>query len=588
MKKEKSNLNTYITMTPEFAYFLKVNVAIVLFYAFYRLLFYKDTFFNLRRAVLLIFLGIALVYPLLDIQEWLKAREPITGVMLLYSDILPEATATPGAKTIQATNWAELFRTVGLGVYWLGVVVLLVRFFLQLGSILLLAYRSRRALVHNTEVCVLDKPAGPFSFFKLTFLHPESHSGKEIDEILTHEGTHASQWHSVDVIVCELISIVCWVNPFVWLLKREVRHNLEYLADNTVIQLGYDSKSYQYHLLGLAHHQAAATLYNSFNVLHLKNRISMMNKKRSRGIGRAKYLLLFPLTALLMLLSNCMQKTSDSQEEAATEDLTVKPAGESTPAASEATPTAKVWTEEELGKVLTVVEVMPKFPGGEGELLKFIATNIKYPQEAQEKGITGRVICAFVVTKEGDIVNAEVLKGIDPQLDEEAIRVIYRMPKWAPGTQRGEPVAVKYTIPITYRLSNPTPAGKKVELASDVAKRGEALLDDKFDPKNPVYKVVEVMPKFPGGDSELLKFIGKNIKYPKECKEKGIEGRVILAFTVGKDGGLSDYEILRGVDPLLDAEAIRVIQTMPKWAPGTQEGKPVNVRYTVPVTYRLQ
>lgn len=283
-----------------------------------------------------------------------------------------------------------------------------------------------------------------------------------------------------------------------------------------------------------------------------------------------------------------MQKTSDSQEEAATEDLTVKPAGESTPAASEATPTAKVWTEEELGKVLTVVEVMPKFPGGEGELLKFIATNIKYPQEAQEKGITGRVICAFVVTKEGDIVNAEVLKGIDPQLDEEAIRVIYRMPKWAPGTQRGEPVAVKYTIPITYRLSNPTPAGKKVELASDVAKRGEALLDDKFDPKNPVYKVVEVMPKFPGGDSELLKFIGKNIKYPKECKEKGIEGRVILAFTVGKDGGLSDYEILRGVDPLLDAEAIRVIQTMPKWAPGTQEGKPVNVRYTVPVTYRLQ
>lgn len=81
----------------------------------------------------------------------------------------------------------------------------------------------------------------------MVFLHPESHSDKETDEILTHECTHVSQWHSIDVILSEMMCMACWFNPFVWLLKREVRHNLEYLADNTVIQSGYDSKSYQYH-----------------------------------------------------------------------------------------------------------------------------------------------------------------------------------------------------------------------------------------------------------------------------------------------------------------------------------------------------
>ena len=290
-------------MTPEFAYFLKVNVAFVLFYAFYRLLFYKDTFFKLRRASLLAFFGLALLYPLLNIQEWVKEQEPMTEVIQIYSAMLPEMTVTP--EVVVKTDWKGILLSASSYMYWGVMALLFVRFFIQLSSILLLAYRSRRTVIHGVPVYRLDKPAGPFSFFKMIFIHPESHSEKEIDEILTHECTHVFQWHSVDVMICELITVICWVNPFAWLLKREVRHNLEYLADNTVIQSGYDCKSYQYHLLGLAHHyQAAATLYNSFNVLHLKNRISMMNKKRSHGIGRTKYLIFIPLAAFLMLLSN--------------------------------------------------------------------------------------------------------------------------------------------------------------------------------------------------------------------------------------------------------------------------------------------
>jgi protein TonB len=108
--------------------------------------------------------------------------------------------------------------------------------------------------------------------------------------------------------------------------------------------------------------------------------------------------------------------------------------------------------EESAQTIFTVVEEMPMFPGGDTELLKFISKSIKYPVIAQENGVQGRVICTFVVNRDGSVVDAEVVRGVDPSLDKEAIRVIGTMPKWAPGKQRGKPVRVKYTVPITFRL----------------------------------------------------------------------------------------------------------------------------------------
>lgn len=607
-------------MTPEFAYLLKVNVAFVLFYAFYRLFFYKDTFFKLRRAILLAFFGLALFYPLLNIQDWVRQQEPIADVIYMYSAMLPEATAkADAAASVDWYGW--LLGSLGF-IYWGIVAFLCGRFLVQLSSILWLAHTSERVVIHETPVYALRKAAGPFSFFRMVFLHPESHSDKETDEILTHECTHVSQWHSIDVILSEMMCMACWFNPFVWLLKREVRHNLEYLADNTVIQSGYDSKSYQYHLLGLAHHQSVTTLYNSFNVLHLKNRIMMMNKKRSPGIVRTKYLIFIPLVGILMLLSNIE----------AVARLTVRLANEAT--VSNAMVTATGILVDETGQpligasvvvkggkertitdkkgafslevpanailrcsyqgresqevlaadmtnnthlslssksremneqVFTVVEKMPSFPGGDTELLKYIATNIKYPKESQDNGEQGRVICSFIVGRDGSVNNPEVLRGVTPLLNEEAVRVINTMPRWNPGMQRGKAVAVKYTVPITFRLKSPVEEAKEETLT-----------------------VVDVMPQYPGGDRELLKFIAQSIKYPTDAQEAGVQGRVICSFVVDKKGNIVEPKIIRGIDPSLDAEALRVIGMMPRWTPGRQDGKAVRVLYTVPITFRLQ
>lgn len=607
-------------MTPEFAYLLKVNVAFVLFYAFYRLFFYKDTFFKLRRAILLAFFGLALFYPLLNIQDWVRQQEPIADVIYMYSAMLPEATAkADAAASVDWHGW--LLGSLGF-IYWGIVAFLCGRFLVQLSSILWLAHTSERVVIHETPVYALRKAAGPFSFFRMVFLHPESHSDKETDEILTHECTHVSQWHSIDVILSEMMCMACWFNPFVWLLKREVRHNLEYLADNTVIQSGYDSKSYQYHLLGLAHHQSVTTLYNSFNVLHLKNRIMMMNKKRSPGIVRTKYLIFIPLVGILMLLSNIE----------AVARLTVRLANEAT--VSNAMVTATGILVDETGQpligasvvvkggkertitdkkgafslevpanailrcsyqgresqevlaadmtnnthlslssksremneqVFTVVEKMPSFPGGDAELLKYIATNIKYPKESQDNGEQGRVICSFIVGRDGSVNNPEVLRGVTPLLNEEAVRAINTMPRWNPGMQRGKAVAVKYTVPITFRLKSPVEEAKEETLT-----------------------VVDVMPQYPGGDRELLKFIAQSIKYPTDAQEAGVQGRVICSFVVDKKGNIVEPKIIRGIDPSLDAEALRVIGMMPRWTPGRQDGKAVRVLYTVPITFRLQ
>lgn len=128
--------------------------------------------------------------------------------------------------------------------------------------------------------------------------------------------------------------------------------------------------------------------------------------------------------------------------------------------------------------------------------------------------------------------------------------------------------------------------------ATETKEQAQAQVKEESEPElvdgEEVLTVVEVMPKYPGGDAELLKFIAQNIKYPKESQEKGEKGRVICSFVVAKDGSLKKFEVVRGIAPLLDAEAIRVLKTMPLWAPGTNGGKPVAVKYTVPITFKLQ
>lgn len=579
-------------MSHELAYFLKVNIALVLFYAFYRLFFYKDTFFKWRRTALLCFFMISILYPLMNIQDWVKEQEPMVAMVDIYSTvILPEITIDLSTEATQ-TDW-KLLIISSLEYIYLGVIaLLLIRFLTQFIGIIRLGLCSPSTILQNTKVHLLNKPQGPFSFFKWIFIYPDAHTGEELEEILTHERTHASQWHSVDVLFSELMCIFCWFNPFIWLMKREIRNNLEFMADHKVLETGHDCKTYQYHLLGLAHQKSVATLYNSFNVLPLKIRIRMMNKKRTKQIGRTKYLLFLPLAALLLIISN-IEAIARSTEKWI--DNVIQPE-EINDVITADTIVPKYKPVEVKAQnndvVFEVVEQMPEFPGGQAELMKFLSRNIKYPLEAQKSKTQGNVIVRFIISKEGNVTKPTIVRSISAELDAEAIRVIELMPKWKPGMQRGKAVNVKYTIPIVFRLH---PSSEKIKVEGNDDNLITVVgYDRDYTPQevsesdeDPIFEIVEQMPEYPGGNAALMNFLSQNIKYPATAVENKVQGRVIAQFVVSKEGNITNPKIVRSISPELDAEAIRIISLMPKWKPGKQRGQDVAVKYTVPINFNL-
>lgn len=314
----------------------------------------------------------------------------------------------------------------------------------------------------------------------------------------------------------------------------------------------------------------------------------MMNKKRTKEIGRTKYLMFLPLAVLLMIISN-IEAVARTTKQLATEVI------EAVDTSMEPTPKAITHTNDSIPEdvIFEVVEVSPEFTdGGMDGLIKYLSKNLKYPVEAQKAGIQGRVVVKFVVDKDGSIIQPQIARGIDPALDKEAIRVISAMPKWKPGTQRGKAVKARFTVPVMFKL----PEDAKGEPAyAPVNTQLEEIVAVAYKPSTPnakvegdVFEVVEHMPEFPGGVQGMMQYIARNLKYPTEAQKAGVQGKIIVEMIINKEGNITVPKVTRPVHPLLDAEAIRVIGSMPKWKPGTQKGQPVNVKYSVPIMFRLQ
>ena len=476
-------------------YLLKLNLALIVLFGFYKLMFSGDTFFALRRATLIGMCLVAMLVPGLNCSYWINKSVGMVSMANEYAAIvLPAVTVTPGDGG--SIGW----ETTAMTIYTMVACLFLLRFFWQLVSIVRLRNKCRTTDINGTKVYLLESDEGPFSFFNWIFINPTKHNRQETDEIMTHELAHCRQLHSIDVLFAELFVIVFWANPFVWLLKREVRLNLEYLADNNVLAGGTDSKKYQYHLLGLAYRKNVATISNNFNVLPLKKRIKMMNKKRTKRIAKAKYALYIPLAAALLVVSNIetvardianvakampMAKASVKQEKMvdlsfsnkATVAVESRKNVQSTEAierkdnkmevqadnrnsemsAQKVEETTEVANEEsaEKGpkkspkKVYDYIENMPTF---NGNLNQWLLQNMKYPVEAMNKKEQGKVIVQFIVSENGEVSEPKIIRSVSPALDKEACRIVLAMPKWNPGKLKGKPVAVRYMLPISFRL----------------------------------------------------------------------------------------------------------------------------------------
>ena len=463
-------------------YLIKVNASIILFYLCYKLLFQRDTFWMLRRTYLMVSVLFSFIYPFFSMENWLKKQEPImsaiSSIQLDELVISPSGVRNLGLFTVENVLWAIF-----------GLVALFMTFhiLIQFYTIVRRRLKGTKTSLMDIPIIRIDEKITPFSFFQWIFINPKLHSEPETAEILEHELTHVRQFHSVDVIVAQIQKMFCWFNPAAWLLEREIRHNLEYLADNQVLNSGFEPKKYQYHLLSLSYEPAESKLGNQFNVSPIKKRIKMMNSKKTKKSGLLKYALIIPI-ALVMLLMSTMQDmiaaTKNSVLEQTHQEVKIPISsskivqGKRTSVDSEkkgiAIAEIKEHKEKESAeldeivvvgyssnekqdsekdkKVFDVVEVPPVFAGGEKAMFEYLSKNIRYPVEAQKQKIQGRVVVQFVVNDEGKVSNAKIVYSIDTYLDAEALRIINAMPDWTPGKQGGKNVSVRYVLPIQFKL----------------------------------------------------------------------------------------------------------------------------------------
>ncbi len=423
-------------------YLLKANIILMILILFYKLFFTRDTFFRLRRFALVMCYVIAFTVPLMHLPANLFFfQQEIPNLTVMYERIWTETSeiVTNDALLTIAQSSIPVWMQVLFVIYLTGILILLYRTCMELRHTLIVQRKSRKTYIQGNPVWVNPEIRSPFSFLGSIYIGEDLKNQQELSEVIVHEQTHVRQLHSIDMLLAQVVIILCWFNPAAWLIRREIRINHEYEADDAVMRAGFNKKSYQYHLIGMEYTpMAAANLYNNFSVLPLKNRLKMMNKKRTRNILKGKYLMFLPMAVLLMSFSNYKQYAEENAWVVESETVT----------------SSEIVTslQDPQEKVYDVVEAMPNFPGGVDALMRFLADNIKYPEAAAKDNIQGRVIVTFVVGKDGKIRGAHVARGVNELLDQEALRVVNAMPAWTPGKEKGEIVAVRYTLPVMFKL----------------------------------------------------------------------------------------------------------------------------------------
>lgn len=413
-------------------YLIQANTALAACYLLLRLC-GTDTFLKLRRTLLLAVSVFALLCPLLP--GWLPAETgtgaPQAGIATLA---LPMLTVETVRQTVLSLPEALA------AAYLLVAAVLAVRLAMQTLGLLRFVRRLPVMEAEGRRCRLLPGGHEAFSFLGYLCLPEDALRSPHLRELIRHEEAHIRQRHTLDVLWSRLLCALCWPNPAAWLLMRELRTLHEYLADAAALAGPTPRRDYQMALLSLSFPLAAANITNKFNVLSIKKRIAMMNKKPTSGLWQAKYLLLLPVTTLLVALNPSANAATGSALSAGLSSQD--------PAALQTLP-ATLQQEEPH----QVADHMPEYPGGTPALMSHICSNIKYPAKAMGNKVEGTVVVQFVVDKEGKVTNVKVTRSLSPECDAEALRVVKTLKKFKPGRMKdGRIVPVYFTVPIRFAI----------------------------------------------------------------------------------------------------------------------------------------
>lgn len=400
-------------------YIFESVVTLGIFYLIYFFIIRNEKTFVFNRIYILFAIIASLVLPLVDIN--LAGDNPVIPDMSFYIDEL--VVSVEATVSSQVTFWQYKWLLLYFGVTGI-IAYQLVWQFLQVHKI-----RSTNQVLPEKAYTIVytSGKLTHFSFFNHIFINKDIlNNNKDLKRILKHEAAHVKQWHSLDILLLEVVKIIFWFNPFVWLFKAFMVNNHEYLADNQVVLLGEDKCEYLEQIVNNSLANYSLSLINNFNYSLTKKRVVMMTKQNIKWLSGLKIAILVPVIAGISIVFACSENA-------------VNPAEDN--------------TEVKNDDTFYVVETMPTFQNGDVQGFKtFIADNLVYPEEAFKNGIEGKVFVEFVVSADGFVKNAKIVRGVHPILDEEALRVVNASPKWEPGVQRGEKVDVKFTFPINFTL----------------------------------------------------------------------------------------------------------------------------------------
>ncbi|MRG47076.1 TonB family protein [Chitinophaga sp. SYP-B3965] len=551
-------------MTPLLAYLAKVIICSGILYAYYHLALRNNRFHQWNRFYLLLCTILSLIVPLLRIP--ISFTPEGTDTIFVYTSqvvTLREQVFTPAkALPVFHFNWAALL-------YVIVIVTLVGRLLFGYGKIFLLIHKSHVEFVKPYWFVLSEHITSPFSFFRYIFWNNRVNADtSEGRQMLRHEMVHMQEKHSTDKLFMEIITAVCWINPFFHLIKRELSLIHEFIADKKAVVNG-DVADYAQTILQMAlQTNRTFSMTNNFSHQPIKRRILMLTQSRKLRFSYLRRLMILPIAimifsslAFVITEENFIAAPLDIQQK---KDSTVKP--------PPAPPKQKIQFKpaQKNGKeVFTFVEQPPSFPGGDQGLNKYLAHTIRYPHMAVERNVGGTVFVSFVVTKEGEVTDVTTVgnpKGHG--LEEEAIRVVEKMPNWTPGKQNGQLVNVQFNLPIRFTMQGGEPVKK---ISNDGA-----------------YLMVEEMPTYPGGEVAMMNYLSQHVKYPKEAVAKKLEGTVYVSFDINPDGSVSNAKsVHKPKDGGLEDEAIRVVNGMPKWNPGKEKGEPVRVKFVLPISFKL-
>jgi TonB family protein len=519
-------------------YLLEVSFCWLGFYLLYQFLLQKETFHHANRWYLLGTLILGIVIPLLEFPVAVTPEEGITEYYLQTITVGLESFESAVVTVATETNLTSEISTleVLLFIYWVGVALGFSRLGYGLFQIFQLYQSAEIIQKDGYKLVETSKPHLPFSFLGFLFLNKEvslenpEFSNTDRQKIIKHEEAHIRQGHSLDVLFLEVLSIFLWCSPLIYFYKKSLRIVHEYLADDSVLRI---SKKKQYGRLLLKQSQSGMQLALANNFFHsqLKKRLEMMTKTKSKRKALLKYAFVIPILALSIFLF-------------AKED---------------------VLNNFHLSDAFT--ECNMDKSDAENKIARTIEA-FEFGKEGWQKKANENLNVVYQQLKKA---NPNCEKEIDEMLKMTAFMRGYSL------NFNEEDVQIKFK-----------------KLPSKDAPKG--LLDG--DPE--IFKVVEEMPRFPGceevedgfdrekcAQTKMLEFIYNNLQYPKEAAKNDIEGMVVVKFVVGKDGSILKPEIIRAIGGGCDEEVLRVVGEMPKWIPGKQRGKNVNVQFNLPIRFKL-